>query len=65
MTKSTNLERLQEGGIVPTDYEDHFTDAEMAAIESLTTNEVDAIISSAAKMDPEFIKRHAPHGILY
>lgn len=61
----TNLERLRSEDIVPQRCYDHFTDAEKAAIESLTVEEVDAIISSASKIDPDFLKRHAEHGILY
>ena len=62
MTK-TNLEQLQEAGLVDKDYK--FTAEENAAIESLTGAEVNHLISSKEKLGEAFIKKHMPHGIMF
>ena len=62
MTK-TNLEQLQQAGLVDKDYE--FTAEEEAAIESLTDAEVNHLISSKEKLGEAFIKKHMPHGVMF
>lgn len=62
MTK-TNLEQLQEAGLVDKDYK--FTEEEKAAIESLTNAEVNHLISSKQKLGDAFIKKHMPHGMMF
>lgn len=62
MTK-TNLEQLQEAGLVDKDYK--FTEEEKAAIESLTDAEVNHLISSKQKLGDAFIKKHMPHGMMF
>jgi hypothetical protein len=59
----TNLERLQEAGLVDEDYE--FTAEEEATIESLTDAEVNHLISSKEKLGESFIKKHVPHGLMF
>ena len=59
----TNLERLQEAGLVDEDY--NFNDDEKAAIESLTDAEVNHLISSKQKLGEGFIKKHMPHGMMF
>mgnify|MGYP003288382865 CR=1 FL=1 len=59
----TNLERLQEAGLVDKDYE--FTAEEEATIESLTDAEVNHLISSKEKLGESFIKKHMPHGVMF
>ena len=44
----TNLERLKEAGLVPDEYE--FDEDEQNAIESLSNQEVQALISSKEKL---------------
>ena len=48
MISQTNYERLEDAGLIVRDHE--FTEDELAAIESLTSTEVDAIISAAEKL---------------
>jgi len=62
MTK-TNLEQLQQAGLVDQDYE--FTAEENAAIESLTDAEVNHLISTKQKLGEAFINKHVPHGIMF
>jgi hypothetical protein len=59
-----NLKTLTEAGVIPKDYK-HLTDAEKAAIETLSDHEVNAIISTKTKLGHEFFSKHAPHGMLY
>ena len=64
MTTKTNVDRLTEAGVIPKGYK-NLTAAEKATINKLAPSEVDAIVSSASKLDPDFMKKHAPHGMLY
>lgn len=59
----TNLEQLQQAGLVDHDYE--FTAEENAAIESLTDAEVNHLISTKQKLGEAFIKKHMPHGMMF
>ena len=59
----TNLEKLQQAGLVDDDYE--LNDSEQDAIESLTDNEVDSLISSKDKLGEHFIRKHVPHGMMF
>jgi hypothetical protein len=59
----TNLERLQEAGLVDKNY--NFTAEEKATIESLTDAEVNHLISSKEKLGESFIKKHMPHGMMF
>ncbi len=59
----TNLERLKQAGLVPDDYE--FNQNEEAAIESLTNEEVNGLISSKEKLGEDFITTHVPHGMMF
>jgi hypothetical protein len=59
----TNLERLKEAGLVPDEYE--FNEDEQSAIESLSSQEVQALISSKEKLGADFINTHAPHGMMF
>jgi hypothetical protein len=59
----TNLERLKEANLVPDDYE--FDENEKNAIESLSPQEVQALISSKEKLGSDFINTHAPHGMMF
>lgn len=59
-----NLARLVEAKIIPKNYE-HFTPAEKKALESLSTSEVSAIISSGAKLGKKYFAKHAAHGMYY
>ena len=64
MKKQTNIERLTASGVIPKDYK-KLTEAEKTTINKMTKSEVDAIVSATAKLDPDFMKKHAPHGMLY
>ena len=59
----TNIERLREAGVVDDDYK--FDQDEKDAIESLSHQEVNAIISSKDKLGEDFIKKHVPHGMMF
>jgi hypothetical protein len=59
----TNLERLKQAGLVPDDYE--FEGEDETAIESLSSQEVDSLISSKEKLGEDFIQRHVPHGMMF
>ena len=59
-----NIERLTEAGIIPEGY-DKLSDDEKATINNLSSDEVEAIISTNSKMGPEFFGKHAPHGMAY
>ena len=59
----TNLEQLQQAGLVDQDYE--FTAEENAAIESLTDAEVNHLISTKQKLGEAFIKNPVPHGMMF
>jgi len=59
----TNLERLKEAGLVPDEYE--FDQDEETAIESLSSEEVNALISSKEKLGADFIQTHVPHGMMF
>jgi hypothetical protein len=64
MSEHTNVERLTAAGVIPKDYK-RLTAAEKATINSLTKSEIEAIITSTSKMEPDFLAKHAPHGMLY
>ena len=64
MTKHTNVERLTAAGVIPKGYS-RLTAAEKATINALTDSEIEAIVSSTSKMEPDFLAKHAPHGMLY
>ena len=64
MSDATNKERLTKAGVIPADYKG-LTDAEEAAINSLSSEEIDAIISASSKVSGDFFKKHAPHGMAY
>ncbi|HEY6121802.1 MAG TPA: hypothetical protein VIV66_17730 [Pyrinomonadaceae bacterium] len=59
----TNLERLKQAGLVPEDYE--FDEDEKTTIESLSTQEVESLISSKNKLGEDFINEHVPHGMMF
>ncbi|HEX6717273.1 MAG TPA: hypothetical protein VF088_09180 [Pyrinomonadaceae bacterium] len=59
----TNLERLQEAGLIADNYQ--FSDDDKDAIESLSPAEVDHIISSKEKLGESFIRQHVPHGMMF
>jgi len=59
----TNIERLTQSGVCPASH--HFDEEEKKAIESLSPQEVDAIISSKEKLGDDFIKKHVPHGMMF
>ena len=59
----TNLERLKQARLVPEDYE--FDENEKTAIESLSTPEVESLISSKNKLGEDFINEHVPHGMMF
>jgi hypothetical protein len=64
MTKQTNVERLTAAGVIPKGYS-RLTAAEKSTINALTDSEIEAIVSSTSKMQPDFLAKHAPHGMLY
>jgi hypothetical protein len=59
----TNLEKLQEAGLIADNYE--FTDEDKEAIESMTSAEVNHLISTKEKLGESFINRHVPHGMMF
>lgn len=59
----TNLEKLQQAGLVDEDYE--FNKKEKGAIESLTPAEVNSLIRGKEKLGEAFIKKHVPHGMMF
>lgn len=62
--QQSQVQRLTAAGIIPKGYKG-LTAAERATINKLSDNEVEAIVSAAGKFQPGFIKKHAPHGMLY
>jgi hypothetical protein len=60
----SNLDTLTKAGVIPAGYS-LFSPAEKKAIESLTSSEVAAIISTKTKMGPGFFSKHATHGMYY
>ena len=60
----SNMDRLTEAGVIPQGY-DKLSDEEKAAIASMSNDEVESLISASAKMDPDFLAKHAPHGMAY
>lgn len=64
MANESNMDRLTAAGIIPEGY-DKLSDAEEATINGMTAEEVEAIISAASKVGPDFMKKHAPHGMAY
>jgi hypothetical protein len=59
----TNLEKLKEANVVDADYK--LSDKDQEAIESLSDDEVDSIISTKEKLGESFIKKHVPHGMMF
>ncbi len=59
-----NLDTLTKAGVVPAGYK-LFTPAEKEAIESLSSGEVAAIISTKTKMGSKFFTKHCTHGMYY
>jgi hypothetical protein len=59
-----NLARLTAAKIVPKDYA-HLTPAEKTALESLSSSEVSAIISTGTKLGKKYFAKHAAHGMYY
>jgi hypothetical protein len=62
-TKKANIKTLTAAGVIPDGYK--FTPGEKRAIESLSAQEVAAIVSARKKLGPNFIQAHAPHGFMY
>ena len=59
-----NLTTLTKAGVIPAGYE-LFSAAEKKAIQSLSANEVAAIISTKTKLGTGFLSKHATHGMYY
>lgn len=59
----TSLERLTQAGLVEPTHQ--FDQDEKDAIESLTSGEVEALISSKEKLGEDFINEHVPHGMMF
>jgi hypothetical protein len=53
---ATNLQRLQEAGIINPDHQ--FSDPDKAIIENLSSAEVDSLIAIAAKLGRDFLLQH-------
>jgi hypothetical protein len=64
MTDQSNMDRLTAAGIIPKGY-DKLTAAEQATINGMSAAEVEAVISAASKLGHDFMKKHAPHGMVY
>jgi hypothetical protein len=60
----SNIDRLTEAGIIPQGY-DKLSDEEKAAIANMSNDEINSLISASAKMDPDFLAKHTPHGMAY
>ena len=58
-----NIERLTKAGIIPEGY-NKLSEDEKATINSLTNEEVEAVISASAKIHP-VMEKHAAHGMAY
>ena len=52
----SNLERLQQSGILKNDYS--FSDADKQLIESLSRAEVDSLIAVSGKLGRDFLIKH-------
>lgn len=61
----TNLEALKDAGVIAAECEDHMTDDDRAAVDSLTTDEISAMISGGQKLGQNFFERLCPHGIYF
>jgi len=64
MEEGKNFKALTAGGVIPEDYR-HLTDAEKAALETLSDHEVNAVITSKNKLGIDFFRKQAPHGFVY
>jgi hypothetical protein len=63
MATSNNIQALTNAGLITSGYE--FTADEQAAIESLSADEVQALISAADKLGKDFLAKSSPHGLLF
>lgn len=59
----TNRERLQEAGVIKSGY--NFTQSDIAAIDSLSHEEVNVLINVFNELGAEFLERNCPHGIVF
>jgi flavin-dependent dehydrogenase len=59
-----NMAALTKGNVIPKGY-DNFTPAEKKAIESLSTSEVSAIVSTGSKLGKKYFAKHAVHGMYF
>jgi len=64
MNDGKNFQTLTDAGVIPQGY-GGFTDAEKAAIENLSDQEVQAIVSGKDKLGAAFFVRHTPNGFIY
>ena len=53
---ATNLQRLQQAGIINPDYQ--FPDEDKAIIENLSSAEVDSLIAIGGKLSRDFLLEH-------
>ena len=59
----SNVDRLTEAGIIPEGYE-KLSEEEKATINSMTSEEVEAVISASSKIH-DIMDKHASHGLAY
>jgi hypothetical protein len=60
---SKNLQLLSAAGLLPA--ENQVSDAERAAIDSLSQAEVQALVNAKEKLGRDFFSPHAVHGLLF
>lgn len=61
----TNLDTLKDAGVINADCIEHMTDDDRTAIDSLTADEIAAMISGGQKLGQNFFERMCPHGIYF
>ncbi|MEP5568735.1 MAG: hypothetical protein ABJN62_12920 [Halioglobus sp.] len=59
----SNVQKLIDANIIPQGY-DKLSDEETATINSMSADEVDAVISASAKVY-DIMEKHQPHGMAY
>ena len=63
MEPGNNFKLLSDAGLISSGYE--FSPDEVDLIEQLSPQEVEVLISTAQRLGSDFLRQHAPHGLLF
>ncbi len=61
----TNMATLKDAGVISAEAEKRMTDEDYAAIETLSADEVEYMISGGLKLGKDFFDRLGAHGIYF